>query len=316
MRKVLLATTALVAMGGVSAASADISVSGGHELKYQTWGGAAASSADNSNSISSSTSYKISASSVADNGMSMTGYTAQDGSGGNFDDYGFTISDDWGTIGVKGSESGDKFETNTDITDDEGYNGATATLDHYPTDSSVSGSDVSYLSPDMNGFQFSVGIADTRREADRTAYGAQYKTTAGDASITIKYAADSTGDSASGAGDKSSASSMGLVVSSGNLTLTVAQNDTNVSNDAEQYSAGSMAIAYKVSDALTVEAYTGETEDDKDAGFEFKDTGYGLTYTVVSGLTASVTHNSWDWKDTGSAADSGTNTAVALNLSF
>ena len=100
MRKVLLATTALVAMGGVSAASADISVSGGHELKYQTWG-AAAGAADNSNSISSSTSYKISASSVADNGMSMTGYTAQDGSGGNFDDYGFTISDDWGTIGVK-----------------------------------------------------------------------------------------------------------------------------------------------------------------------------------------------------------------------
>ena len=316
MRKVLLATTALVAMGGVSAASADISVSGGHELKYSTWGGAATTATDNSNSISSSTSYKISASSVADNGMSMTGYTAQDGSDGAFDDYGFTISDDWGTIGVKGSESGDKFETNTDITDDEGYNGATASLDHYPTDSSVSGSDVSYLSPDMNGFQFSVGIADTGAKADRTAYGAQYKTTAGDASITIKYAADSTGDSATGAGDKSSASSMGLVVASGNLTLTVAQNDTNVSNDAQQYTAGSMAIAYKVSDALTVEAYTGETEDDKDAGFEFKDTGYGLTYTVVSGLTASVTHNSWDHKSNAGVADSGTNTAVALNLSF
>ena len=34
MRKVLFATTALVALGGVSAASADISVSAGNEFKY------------------------------------------------------------------------------------------------------------------------------------------------------------------------------------------------------------------------------------------------------------------------------------------
>ena len=34
MRKVLLATTALVAMGGVSAASADISVSGSASYNY------------------------------------------------------------------------------------------------------------------------------------------------------------------------------------------------------------------------------------------------------------------------------------------
>ena len=37
MRKVLFATTALVALGGVSAASADISVSAANELKYTSW---------------------------------------------------------------------------------------------------------------------------------------------------------------------------------------------------------------------------------------------------------------------------------------
>ena len=36
MRKVLLATTALVAMGGVSAASADISISGSASYNYIT----------------------------------------------------------------------------------------------------------------------------------------------------------------------------------------------------------------------------------------------------------------------------------------
>ena len=37
MRKVLLATTALVALGGVSAASADISVSAANEFQYKSW---------------------------------------------------------------------------------------------------------------------------------------------------------------------------------------------------------------------------------------------------------------------------------------
>ena len=36
MRKVLLATTALVAVGGVTAANADISISGNYEWEYTT----------------------------------------------------------------------------------------------------------------------------------------------------------------------------------------------------------------------------------------------------------------------------------------
>ena len=50
MRKVLLATTALVAMGGVSAASADISISGSVQYNYTTTlvqGGTAAEDRDN-----------------------------------------------------------------------------------------------------------------------------------------------------------------------------------------------------------------------------------------------------------------------------
>ena len=72
MRKVLLATTALVMMGGVSAAYADISVSGGHELKYQSWSKKQSTTANNS-SISSGATYTISGSSVLDNGMTISG---------------------------------------------------------------------------------------------------------------------------------------------------------------------------------------------------------------------------------------------------
>jgi len=64
MRKVLLATTALVAMTGVTAANADISISGNYEWEYtqrdtgDTWG-------DDGN-------VNITATNTADNGMTFT----------------------------------------------------------------------------------------------------------------------------------------------------------------------------------------------------------------------------------------------------
>jgi len=321
MRKVLLATTAIVALGGVSAASADISVSGGAEFKYESWGGANSTTA-NSNKITNQTKFKISASTVADNGMSLAAYTMQDASTtGAFNDFGFSIADDWGTLGFQDAESGDAFETNTDITAEEGYNGATAaTMYYYPTDSQIDASDISYLSPNMNGFQFSLGYTDTAAAEDKTVMGAQYSMTAGDAAITVKYAAQSIGSASTTTSDGEDATSMGLVVAMSGLTLTLAQNDTEVMSTAgavtDDVSASSMALAYTVSDAMSIQAYTGEADDKIDTSFKFKDTGYGVTYTITPGLSASLTHNSWDYLIDSGTADSGTNTAFALNLSF
>jgi len=321
MRKVLLATTAIVALGGVSAASADISVSGGAEFKYQTWGGSN-SAAANSSAVDNYTKFKISASTVADNGMTLAAYTMQDSAtNGNFNDFGFSISDDWGTIGFEDAESGDAFETNTDITAEEGYNGSNdATLYYHPTDAQIDASHVSYLSPNINGFQFSVGYSDTGKAEDKTVMGAQYSMSAGDAAITLKYAAQNTGSVSTTTSDGEDATSMGLVIAMSGVTLTLAQNDTEVKNTSgsvtDDVEASSMSIAYTVSDALSVQAYTGEADDKIDTSFKFKDTGYGLSYTITPGLSASLTHNSWDYTIDSGTADSGTNTAVSLYLSF
>ena len=320
MRKVLLATTAIVALGGVTAASADISVSGGAEFKYDSWSGANSTTANN-NSITNQSKFKISASTVADNGMTLTAYTMQDGSAtGAFNDAGFSISDDWGTLGFWDAESGDAFATATDITAEEGYNGATNTLSYKPADEQVDAADVSYLSPNMSGFQFSVGMADTGKAEDATMMGAQYAMTAGDAAVTLKYAAMSKGSATTTGRDGTDATSLGLVVAMSGVTLTMAQNDTEVkatsaASDAD-YEASSMALAYTVSDVMSVQMYTGETDNKKNTSFKFKDTGYGVTYTITPGLAASVTHNSWDHTNNSGTKDSGTNTAVALNLSF
>ena len=320
MRKVLLATTAIVALGGVSAASADISVSGGFEFRYDSWSGANSTTANN-NSVTNQTKFKISASTVADNGMTLTAYTMQDASAdGAFNDAGASISDDWGTIGFWDAEAGDAFATATDITAEEGYNGNTNTLNYKPADEQVEASDVSYLSPNINGFQFSVGYKDTGAAEDATSMGAQYSMSAGDAAITLKYAASSKGSATTTNSDGTDATSMGLVVAMSGVTLTLAQNDTEVKGTSGattfDVEASSMAIAYTLSDAMSVQAYTGESDDKVNTSFKFKDTGYGVTYTITPGLAASVTHNSWDHTNTSGTKDSGTNTAVALNLSF
>ena len=317
MRKVLLATTALAMMGGVSAAYADISVSGGHELKYQSWSKKDSTTANNSK-ISNGATYTISGSSVLDNGMTISGkiYSDNSADGAGFESSGFSISDDWGTIGVADMEQGDAFATATDITDDEAWDGgATFTGAYKPGDEQVAGADVSYMSPNVSGFQFSAGMNDTGKYSDATMFGAQYAMTAGDAAVTLKYAASNTGKTSSTATDEQDATSMGLVIGMGGATLTVAQNTLEVGTTAK-YEAGSAAIAYTISDALTVEAYSGETENDKDADYEVKDTGYGVTYTVTPGMTLSVTHNVWSFTNNSGTKDDGTNTAVALNVSF
>ena len=318
MRKVLLATTALAMMGGVSAAYADISVSGGHELKYQSWSKSNLTTVNNSK-ISSGATYTISGSSVLDNGMTISGkiYSDNVADGSGFESQGFSISDDWGTIGVADMEQGDAFATAIDITDDEAYDGAAvSTINTYaPGDEYVAGADVSYMSPNVSGFQFSVGMNDTGKYSDATMYGAQYAMTAGEAAVTLKYAASNTGKTSSGSSDEVDATSTALVIGMGGATLTIAQNTADVGTTAKYENSGA-AIAYVISDALTVEAYSGEVENDKNANYKFKDTGYGITYTVTPGMTLSVTHNTWDYTPNSGSSDDGTNTAVALNVSF
>jgi hypothetical protein len=321
MRKVLLATTAIVALGGVSAASADISVGASAEFQYDSWSGTNAdSTTTNNNSISTTTDFSISASAVLDNGMTISARVFEDGSAdgtASFAQNGFKISDDWGTLGFASDEAGDAFATALDITDDEGYNTTATISDRKPSDEWIDAAEVSYLSPNVSGFQFSVGMADGAK-ADNSMGGFQYSTSAGDATVALRYAVQKTGK-ANNVGTGTNASiditSMGLVLGMSGVTLTVAQ-QTWEQGSIYDYEASGAAIAYTVSDALTIEAFTGETENNgtTDSTFKFKETGYGLTYTITPGLSLSVTNNTWD--QDGTTNEDGKNTAVALDLSF
>jgi hypothetical protein len=336
MRKVLLATTALIAVGTVQAASADVTISGSYEWQYNTFdksGTDYSSGTTSDNSVSEEIDVNIGFSSTTDSGLTLAmGYSLIEGS--STEGVGATISGDFGTIGLPDAgfgEFGDKFATAVDVAADPAspftesavQTGAAVVYDT-PGDEMVAAtnSGLNYLSPDMNGFQFSIGYANAgiASHADVTAGGFQYGMNAGDASITLKYAMSATGDSSSGAADGIDATSLGLVIGLGDATVTVAQNTAESDNGtsaAYDYKSTGVGIGYTVSDALSVAAYTASGENDKDSGYDVSENGVSFTYTIADGLSASVTHTDMDVKDNDdSTSTSGNYTVVAVNVSF
>jgi len=324
MRKVLLATTALVAMGGVSSASADVTISGAFEFLYTSWSDNTASTSANNTSLGNSTTVSIDFSETLDNGMSTSlSVFSNATSNGAFDAMGAALSGDFGTLGFGKKESGDAFATAADVTPEEGHSISLTDTTLYdgsndivlPADEHLPAATVSYLSPSMSGFQVSVGITDTTAYNDTTMMGAQYSTAAAGGTVTLKYASSSTGATTSGGTNEIDATSAGVVLAMGDATLTVADN-TVAYGTTTDYSATSAGISYVVSDSLTLSAYTGETEDAKDTTYKLRDTGIGAVYTVAPGMSIGITHNSWDRKATSETAEDGDRLAVALNLSF
>ncbi len=313
MRKVLLATTALVAVGGVSAASADVSISGGYEAQYLTSdiSGGTSTNLLNTDNLD----YTISFSSTLDNGMAVSASVNTSEAG--TEEVGATISGDFGTIGFAAlGESMTGFATAVDVTPDEGTAFAAAQYQVLPADESIGDPDLTYTSPAMGGFSFAVGRGDTGTP-EATYYGAKFVTEAAGASVTLKYATmeNDTGTATT----EVSAQSLGVVIGLGNATITMAQNEKDTGNTVTEAMVGTgVGVSYTVSDSVTLTAYSASGDDDKDTAYEMTDTGIGISYTVTPGMVLHVTHNDQDLKNSSSytTSTSSNRTSVNLNISF
>ena len=314
MRKVLLATTALVAAGGISAASADVSISGGYEAAYTS---SDISGGTSTNAISAENmDYTISFSNTLDNGMSLSGTvnTSQTG----VEETGATITGDFGSLGFGPlGEKATGFATAVDVTPDEGSSFTAATdYNVLPADESISDPAISYLSPSMGGFSFMLGRTDGGT-AENTIYGAKFTTDTAGATVTLKYATDE-GDTGV-ATTNTSASSLGVVIGLGNATITMAQNEKDTGDTVTEALVGTgVGVKYVVSDSVTLTAYSASGDDDKDTTYELTDTGVGISYTVTPGMVLHVTHNDQDLKNgsTYTTSTSASRTSVNLNLTF
>ena len=309
MRKVLLATTALVAMGGVSAASADISISMSSEFKYSTYSDNSGTSTDK-DSYASTQDMVVTGSAAFDNGMSGT-VTIDMDEGGNADG-GFSITGDFGTVAF--NDMGYDGGTAADVTADEAHNlaatwngGTLSSEIQMPADEQIPESTVSWAAPAVSGFTISAGLEDGGTGDDGSILGIGYTVEAGSTTVALSMDTYSKGTT--------DATSIGAVVTAGDFVLTLASNNNEVGTTSDR-TGDAMGLTYAVSDTLTVQAYSGTTDDSTAASYKITDTGVGATYTITPGMSVSITNNSVEATTDAGAKTTTDGTALALNVTF
>jgi hypothetical protein len=98
MRKILLTTTALIALGSVSAVAADVSLSGNMRFRYNSWSDDnAVAAGENNNSMSNIMQLWVKSTATTDNGLSI-GTNTRFRRAGNIDRNWIDINGDFGSI--------------------------------------------------------------------------------------------------------------------------------------------------------------------------------------------------------------------------
>ncbi|MDC3014246.1 porin [Alphaproteobacteria bacterium] len=325
MRKILLASTALVAVAGISAASAEISLSGGTDVSYTTVSDDQADNAStgvNDNSMASDTDLAASWSTTTDSGLAISVSYDIDGDSGNA-----SITGDWGTFSYDdGNEAMGVGGGDADSVSNMGITGRNTVS--YNGGEAIGGGMIAY-SNSIGGIEFGVGLSNggTASAADETSYGVSYSSSVNGADVSVSYAAASTGaDNSSANATDLNASSMTVGVSVGNISVAMAQNAQKATRNDDNSSATgysdlkstNMGITYAVTDSLTLEAASVAAEGTYTSNTDYKydESAYGIAYSVASGVTLTASYSDFTQSGGGQGDFSGTGTTVKLAISF
>ena len=294
MRKLLLATTALVAAGGISAAHADISISGSAQVQYD--------STDTTESASMDGNITITGAFVTDSGLNVkvvSNNAIADGSSaaytsGIIEDAYIEISGDFGTIRTG----------QTDMVNDQkdgvlGINSDVYTLasvahgTHIGTDTSDDDDSVSfgYISPSVNGLQFYAGAV----PSGGSQLGANFSI--GGISLMAQSA------SGFGKGDELSVGA-GFGIAGFSVNMGKKQEDLN----GTKIDSMDVTLKYSLSDAATVSFLV---EEGKSGSTKHENAAVEIAYSIAPGLDAYVGYTS---VDTAGTTNSGAGAAISVSF--
>ena len=329
MRKILLGTTALAAAATLSAnaALADVSIGGYYEWVYQSRSSTVA--ANDGTSMGVESEIKVTFSNKTDSGLDikMAVEMQTDDDDTVIDESSLSIAGGFGRF-VLGSDdnAADNYAIDAeDVVSEEIQATGTTTLSLTDTDLETTGdaNKITYHIPAMGGLKAGISYTDSGTDSttgaqDSVEMGAQYTMSAGGASITLGVATANT-EQVSGTVDTES-SNIGVSVTSGNITAKIAQSSYEATNKDEE--ANGVGVKFKISDALSLGAYTIKVEDSTGTtDEEYSNTGAEVTYTIASGLTAYLNISDYDYKTgtgtgAGTTADNGTVSKLTIKAVF
>ena len=290
MRKVLLATTALVAVTGVTAANADISISGNYEWEYV--------SNDAGTQFLDDGHINITAVNAADNGTTWTAKSVLT----NSSDAGAQVNAEAAYVQVEG-DFGKIVFGDMDDSAASAMDGALGRNNDIETQGGLAdadtaigigaAADITYMSPKISGLQvgFSKDLTDADNNANdgKTDIGVTYSM--GGASVYYGSADDDRSFGVKG-------SMAGFTVAIGNSSTS---GTTNKAND--------VAVKYTLPNGITLAALSANgTGAD---GLKDKASNIGLSYSLVPGVKLNAESGKLDQNGTGANY-----TWIAINMSF
>jgi len=332
MRKILLTTTALVALGGVSAASA-LEISGFQRFIYSTWDDTASTETGGANDseLVNYMRFQFNHDVTTDSGMNIGMYSRINNvTDGSYEHIG--LSGDFGTFSIGNYDTAGgnlytsliydgKYVDDIDQTFAAGSGNlagstAAAQLDEAATYA------VSYTLPTFSGLtlQVSQGESGTASEANVTEVGAAYNTEMSGVGIRLAAVSSKGDDSTGSANDKQENQDMGLTLSFDGITLKAssANNETigtdgvaDVDIETKEYS-----IDYKAADGLDVAVISFSSKDKMDTTNNPKvdQTIFAARYTLAPGVLAYASYADFDYE--GATNNSGSQTNLGLRVNF
>jgi len=257
MRKVLLATTALVAVTGVTAAHADISISGNIEFEYETTEDADAAMSTDGQLI-------IDYTSTADSGVTYAVSQAQKMEKDGIDHFYASISSpEIGTI-ILGNHNDNgpgmidgSLGRNNDI-ESENYNTNAETAL-----TGLSGDMITYVSPSIGGLTVA---ASSNANTDMSGFGARY-TMSG---MEVYF------------GSVEDQQNMGAKTSIAGLTIAVGAKKV----DGTSAKANDIAVKYTLGNGVTLAGVSARGTDSN--GAKSKYSNIGAKYTIAPGVAAKI----------------------------
>jgi hypothetical protein len=311
MRKVLLTTTALVALGGVSAASA-IDISGSYGVEYysesNTGGSADAADVSGDDFIDDGL-IVFSGSTTADNGLTF-GARMTLNHAGAIEDQQMTISGDFGTF-MAGAQDGivdgmDSFMQGSNLVENGAItdNGSTVGLLTTSMVADNPGTEkVGFQSNEISGFQAGFSYEDAGEGAtnnnDVTAWIVTYDL----GMAKIGYASSTTG-STTADGAKTDQDQVGFGTTLGGVTIAASWGSSktagaNGAADTSKIDTRDVGLSYSLNDATGIYAAFTNSEEKTgtNAGDKMSSSTFGLSYTIAPGVSSVLETASADYTD-------------------
>jgi len=329
MRKVLLTTTALVALGGVSAASA-IDISGSYGVEYysesNTGGSADAADVSGDDFIDDGL-IVFSGSTTADNGLTF-GARMTLNHANAIEDQQMTISGDFGTFmagaqdgmvdAMDGFMQGSDFIENGASTDNGGADGVGLLVSSMVADNPGT-EKVGFQSNEISGFQVGLSYEDAGESAtsnnDVTAWIVTY-----DLGLAkLGYAQSTTGSTTSN-GAKTDQDQVGFGTTFGGVTIAASWGSSktagaNGAADTSKIDTRDVGLSYSLNDATGIYAAFTNSEEKTgtNAGDKMSSSTFGLSYTIAPGVSSLIETASADYTDatTGSGNSDGLSQTTA-----